>query len=67
MLQINFIKNNIDFVKERLAIKHFKQLDLVDAVVAIDPDDTYTTLSQKMATISELSASSCWFSELSGG
>lgn len=38
MLQINFIKNNIDFVKERLAIKHFKQLDLVDAVVAIDEE-----------------------------
>lgn len=38
MLQINFIKNNIDLVKERLAVKHFKQLNLVDDAVAIDEE-----------------------------
>lgn len=36
MLQINFIKNNIELVKERLAVKHFKQLELVDEVVELD-------------------------------
>lgn len=38
MLQISFIKNNIDFVKERLSIKNFNQLHLVDEVVAIDEE-----------------------------
>lgn len=38
MLQINFIKNNIDLVKERLAVKHFKQLNLVDDAVALDEE-----------------------------
>lgn len=38
MLQINFIKNNIELVKERLAVKHFKQLELVDEAIAIDDE-----------------------------
>lgn len=38
MLQINFIKNNIELVKERLAVKHFKQLELVDEAIAVDDE-----------------------------
>jgi seryl-tRNA synthetase len=36
MLQVNFIRQNPDFVKERLAIKNFKQLELVDQVLEWD-------------------------------
>lgn len=36
MLQVNFIRQNIDTVKERLAVKHFNDLSLVDKVVALD-------------------------------
>ncbi|HTB52657.1 MAG TPA: serine--tRNA ligase [Ferruginibacter sp.] len=36
MLQINFIRQNIDLVKERLSIKNFSDLSLVDKVVELD-------------------------------
>jgi len=36
MLQVNVIRQNPEFVKERLAIKHFKQLELVDEVLKLD-------------------------------
>ncbi|GAB2670945.1 serine--tRNA ligase [Flavihumibacter cheonanensis] len=36
MLQVNFIRQNADFVKERLAVKHFSQLNLVDELIALD-------------------------------
>ena len=37
MLQVNFIRQNTDFVKERLAFKNFKQVSLVDEL--LDWDD----------------------------
>jgi seryl-tRNA synthetase len=36
MLQVNVLRQNAGSVKERLAVKNFKQLDLVDEIVALD-------------------------------
>ena len=36
MLQVNFIRQNIELVKERIAHKHFADLTLVDKVVSLD-------------------------------
>src|SRR5439155_1434950 len=36
MLQVSVIRQNPAFVKERLAIKHFKEVGLVDEILALD-------------------------------
>lgn len=36
MLELNLVRNNPDFVKERLAVKNFKELNLVDEVLSVD-------------------------------
>jgi seryl-tRNA synthetase len=36
MLQVAFIRQQVDFVKERLAVRNFTELDLVDKVVHLD-------------------------------
>ena len=36
MLQISFIRQNIDFVKERIQHKNFKDVSIVDSIVALD-------------------------------
>lgn len=36
MLQINFIRENKELVKQRLAVKNFKQPELVDELIALD-------------------------------
>jgi seryl-tRNA synthetase len=36
MLQVAFIRQNVDFVKERLAIRNFTDTGLVDTVVSLD-------------------------------
>ena len=36
MLQVNFIRQNVELVRERLAVKNFKQLELVDEIVSLD-------------------------------
>ena len=36
MLQINYIRQNIDLVKERLGVKHFSNLSAVDKIVELD-------------------------------
>jgi seryl-tRNA synthetase len=38
MLQVNTIRQNTEFVKERLAVKHFKEVDLVDDVLRLDDE-----------------------------
>ncbi len=38
MLQVNVMRNNPQFVKERLAVKNFKQPELVDAIIALDDE-----------------------------
>ena len=36
MLQVNFLSQNTDLAKNKLAIKHFANVDLVDEVIAVD-------------------------------
>jgi seryl-tRNA synthetase len=38
MLQINYIKQNVDLVKERLNVKNFGNIDLVDELVKLDEE-----------------------------
>jgi len=38
MLQVNVLRSNTAWVKERLAVKYFKQADLVDEVIALDDE-----------------------------
>ncbi|HSZ84997.1 MAG TPA: serine--tRNA ligase [Puia sp.] len=38
MLDIRFIRENKELVKERLAIKNFKELDLIDELIALDDE-----------------------------
>lgn len=44
MLQVNVLRNDPNFVKERLAVKHFKQVELVDEIIALDDDRKKTQL-----------------------
>lgn len=36
MLQVNFIRQQPELVKERLAVKHFTQLNLIDELIGLD-------------------------------
>ena len=36
MLQVAFIRQNAEFVKERLTVRNFKETDLVDTIVGLD-------------------------------
>ena len=36
MLQLAVLRNNPNEVKERLAVKNFKELNLVDEIIALD-------------------------------
>jgi seryl-tRNA synthetase len=38
MLQVNVLRNNPEWVKERLAVKNFKQIELVDEIIALDDE-----------------------------
>lgn len=38
MLQINYIKQYPEIVKERLAVKHFKNINLIDEIIAVDEE-----------------------------
>src|SRR5215204_2951045 len=38
MLQLVTLRNNTELVKERLAIKNFKEIDLVDEIIALDDE-----------------------------
>ena len=38
MLQINYIKQYPEIVKEKLAVKHFKNINLIDEIIAIDEE-----------------------------
>ena len=52
MLQINYIRQNTDLVKERLALKHFKNIELVDELLQLDE-----SLRQQKAATENLQAS----------
>lgn len=38
MLQVAFIRNNVELVKERLAVKNFSELNLVDEILNLDDE-----------------------------
>ena len=38
MLQVNFLRQNRDLAKQKLAVKHFANVDLVDEVIALDDE-----------------------------
>jgi seryl-tRNA synthetase len=38
MLQVNFLRQHRDLAKQKLAVKHFQNLDLVDEVIALDDE-----------------------------
>jgi seryl-tRNA synthetase len=38
MLQLATLRNHTDLVKERLAIKNFKEINLVDEIIALDDE-----------------------------
>lgn len=38
MLQVSVLKQKTDWVKERLAVKNFKQIELVDEIIALDDE-----------------------------
>jgi len=38
MLQVSVLRNNPEWVKERLAVKHFKQPELVDEIIKLDDE-----------------------------
>ncbi len=44
MLQVNVLRTNPEWVKERLAVKNFKQIELVDEIVALDNERKKTQL-----------------------
>ncbi|RFS22610.1 serine--tRNA ligase [Chitinophaga silvatica] len=57
MLQVPFIRQNTDFVKERLAFKHFKELEVVDEVLELDDKRKKLTLEydETQAQVNSLS------------
>jgi seryl-tRNA synthetase len=46
MLDVKFIRDNKDFVKERLGIRNFKELELVDDIIKLD--DESKTIKRKI-------------------
>ena len=38
MLQVSVLKGNPDWVKERLGVKNFKQIELVDTIISLDDE-----------------------------
>ncbi|MDQ6755571.1 MAG: serine--tRNA ligase, partial [Bacteroidota bacterium] len=57
MLQISFLRENKELVKERLAIKNFKESDLVDSIILMD-DERKRLQSQFDETQSKINSSS---------
>src|SRR6478609_8208799 len=65
MLQVAFIKKNKEFVKERLSVKNFGELDLVDKIADLDDerkklqfevDETQASLNNAAKEIGKLLA-----------
>ena len=38
MLQVNFLRQNKELAKKKLAIKHFANIGLIDEVIALDDE-----------------------------
>src|SRR5437868_14282862 len=65
MLQLAILRNNPEMVKERLAIKNYKETDLVDQIIAMDDerkkltfqfDDTKAKINAASKEIGQLMA-----------
>lgn len=63
MLQVAFIRNNTELVKQRLAIKNFAELNLVDEIISLDEEirhlkkrieDAQMQINSKSAQIPQL-------------
>lgn len=65
MLQVNVLRTNPEWVKERLAVKNFKQVELVDEIVSLD-DERKRTQLEFDNTQSKINASSKEIGKLMG-
>ena len=65
MLQAAFIRQNVDFVKERLGVRNFAELDLVDTIVALD-DQRKKLQLQSDNTLSAINSQSKEIGQLMG-
>ncbi len=45
MLQVNYIRENREKVLERLGVRHFKQVELVDEIISVDEERRSTQVS----------------------
>ncbi len=68
MLQVNVLRQKTDWVKERLIIKDFKRLELVDEIIALDDerkklqadyDSTQAKINSASKEIGNLRVTSC--------
>jgi len=65
MLQVNVLRNNPEWVKERLRVKNFKQLELVDEIIQLD-DERKKIQSEYDNTQSKVNAASKEIGKLMG-
>ncbi|OIR12047.1 serine--tRNA ligase [mine drainage metagenome] len=65
MLQVNVLRNDPQWVKERLAVKNFKQLELVDEIIGLD-DERKRIQSDYDNTQSKVNAASKEIGKLMG-
>ncbi len=63
MLQVSYIRDNRELVLERLAVKNFKQLDLVDDIIQLD-DKRRSTQAKLDNTSAEANAAAKQIGEL---
>ena len=57
MLQVNYIRENREKVLERLSVRHFKQLELVDQIIELDDERKQTQTSlDNLSAIANASA-----------
>ena len=65
MLQVAFIRQNVDFVKERLAVRNFRETSLVDTIVSLD-DQRKKLQTESETTQSKINALSKEIGQLMG-
>ena len=65
MLQVNVLRNTPEWVKERLTVKNFKQLELVDEIIQLD-DERKKIQSEYDNTQSKVNAASKEIGKLMG-
>lgn len=65
MLQVAFIRQNPELVRERLAVRNFKEINLVDEVIALD-DQRKKLQSEADANLAKVNSSSKEIGQLIG-